>query len=450
MNWFKRFTKKPEAGAMMAKTADGQPENAGHRLSCTAPLATENKKLPLATLKKFVPLRDMDDDTVAQFTCTLLSYAPKSILFTRGQQTDAVYYLLKGSVQLRPDCENDYTLTDTSPLANLPLNSGKRCGATAIATTKVEILAISQKLINVWTDKSRTQAATIEVVDFDLPEEIAGNRFFNSFTAAYHENKLSLPSLPHVALKLKEAMRGDISINEAVEIIQIDAPIVTKLIQVANSALYAPVSRITNGHSAVTWLGLEATRNLVTSISMKQLFQSKDPKLMKQMRDLWKNSLYVSSLSFVLAQESASVDPEDALLAGLICDIGTIPILHFAEQYPDEYPDVELQAAIPVLSPPVGSLVLHTLGFPEELTQIPRHAEDWFYESANPRLNLTEIVILAKLHSHIGSGKFKELPYINSIPAYVKMSNGKLDPDFSLNLLHKAQQRINAAMSIFS
>ncbi|HBA65319.1 MAG TPA: cyclic nucleotide-binding protein, partial [Methylococcaceae bacterium] len=81
--------------------------------------------------------------------------------------------------------------------------------------------------------------------------------------------------------------------------------------------------------------------------------------------------------------------------------------------------------------------------------QIPHHAEDWYYDSGD-KLTLTDIVILAKLHSYIGIQHERELPYMNSIPAYSKLNNGKLTPDFSLHILHKAQQRIDAAMQILS
>jgi len=261
---------------------------------------------------------------------------------------------------------------------------------------------------------------------------------------------LRLPSLPDVAFKLKEAMKQDIGIKEAAEIIHVDPPIVTKLIQVANSALYATGSPITNCNDAIARIGLNATRNLVMSISLKQLFNSSNAELMKVMQTLWKNSLYVSSLSFVLAQECSVINPEDALLAGLIADIGAIPLLYFAEQLSYESPTFEeLETSIQYLSAPVGVLVLHTLGFSEQLINIPRNAENWLYDSG-PEITLEDIVILAKLHSYFGAGKHRGLPYINSIPAYSKLQDGILNPNFSLSILNKAQNRINAAMRMLA
>jgi len=454
MNWFtKLFSKQPKSISPEKKPAITTPAPAAPNtpLTCSEPVSTEHKKLPLATLKKLAPLRDMEDTYVQQLVHTTLSYTAGSVIFRLGQKTNSVFYLLNGSLELQPDSDNRYTLSAESSLANLPLNSGKLCGATAFAKTEVTILAISGEFICRWSGKDIRQSVAVELIDIELPEQIADNRFFTSFAGAYRENKLSLPSLPNVALKLKEAMEQDLGINEAVKIIEVDASIVAKLIQLANSPLYSPISPVTNCHAAVTRIGLDQTRKLVMGISLKQLFRCKNPQLMEKMQHLWKNSLYVSSLSFVLAQENGTVNPEDALLAGLVCDIGTIPILHFAEQHPDEYPNLDvLDSAIPFLSPPVGSLVLHTLGFTPELACIPKHAEDWFYESESDKLNLIDIVILAKLHSYFGTNRAKEIPYLNSIPAYTKLKNGKLTADFSLDVLHKAQHRIKAAMNFLS
>jgi hypothetical protein len=83
------------------------------------------------------------------------------------------------------------------------------------------------------------------------------------------------------------------------------------------------------------------------------------------------------------------------------------------------------------------------------LSNIPRHAENWLYDSG-PAITVEDIVILAKLHSYFGAGKARGLPYINSVPAYSKLKDGVLNPDFSLNVLNKAQNRINAAMRMLS
>lgn len=451
MNWFTNlFSPRPKPSPPEKKPAI-PPHSPDNPITCSEPVSTEHKKLPLATLKKLAPLRDMEDAYLEQLAHTTLRYTQGSVIFRLGQKTNSVFYLLEGSVELQPDSDNSYTLSSESSLANLPLNSGKVCGSTAVAKTNIIILAISGDFICRWMGKSSQQSISVELVDIELPEQIAGNRFFTSFSRAYRENRLSLPSLPNVALKLKEAMEKDLGISEAVKIIGVDASIVVKLIQLANSPLYSPISPITNCHAAVTRLGLDQTRKLVMGISLKQLFHSQNPQLMEKMQALWKNSLYVSSLSFVLAQESGTVNPEDALLAGLVCDIGTIPILHFAEQNPDEYPNLDvLESAIPFLSPPVGSLVLHTLGFTPELTGIPKYAEDWFYESDSDNLDLVDTVILAKLHSYFGTNRAKEIPYMNSIPAYTKLKNSKLTPDFSLDILHRAKHRIHAAMNFLS
>jgi len=452
MNRFtKLFSQQPKSIPPEKKSDITPPSSPNDLPPCSEPVTTGYKKLPLATLKKLAPLRDMDDAYVEQLAHTTLSYTAGSVIFRLGQKTNSVFYLLKGSVELQPDSDNRYTLSTESSLANLPLNSGKVCGATAYAKTDITLLAISGEFISRWLGKSLQQSVAVELVEIELPEQLADNSFFTSFSVAYRENKLSLPSLPNVALKLKEAIEKDLGINEAVKIIGVDAAIVAKLIQLANSPIYSPVSPITNCHAAVTRLGLDQTRKLVIGISLKQLFRCTNPQLMEKMQNLWKSSLYVSSLSFVLAQENGGINPEDALLAGLVCDIGTIPIFHFAEQYPNEYPNLDvLDSAIPFLSPPVGSLVLHTLGFAPELACIPKYADDWFYESDDDKLDLIDVVILAKLHSYFGTGRAKEIPYLNSIPAYTKLINGKLTADFSLNVLHKAQHRIKAAMNLLS
>jgi HD-like signal output (HDOD) protein len=415
-------------------------------------LVNDSEQQPVHLLKKLAPLRYLSDSTLEQIEHQTLHYNPDSIVFIVGQRTDYAYYLLQGSVEMRPEGVLPYHVHFDTAQAMLPLNSGFLCGATAVTTAPSIVLAVSRLFLQRLSQRKYRYTLGSEFVKSGLPRDLPNNKFFADFAQAYRENTLELPSLPQVAFRLKKALEEpDIAIAEIANIVQFDAAIVAKLIQVANSVFYAAESPITNCQNAVIRLGLDGTRRVVMGISVKQLFYCENQQLMSMMETNWRNSIYLSSLCFVLAKESKTVSPEDALLAGLICDIGRIPILNFAEQQLDYSPNLlELKTALPFLSPAVGSLMLHNLGFPPDLVNVPKFAEDWFYESGDENLTLIDIVILAKLHSYFGSRKAKYLPYLNTIPAYVKLNQGKLNADFSLNVLHKAQERIHEAMTFFS
>lgn len=450
MNWFSKLFTNSAVNPDEKLDSSAKKTIANESNANASPRVVNEEKLPPSVLSQFAPLRNLDHETIASLPQATLVFDRDSQIFALGDNSDRVFYLLDGNIRMQPDGDAFYEIHADTTRAHLPLNSGHVCGATATTLSETTILAISIELNRLWSQKCQNDMCCVELVDIELPAPLNDNRFFTSFAAAYRENKLQLPSLPEVALKLKEAMQQDIGIHDAAEIIQVDPPIVTKLIQVANSPLYSPTTPISNCHDAITRLGLKATRNLVMGISLKQLFNSHDKQLLQAMQRLWKNCLYISSLSFVLAEETGAVNPEDALLAGLICDIGLIPLLRFAEQYPDQCPDIsQLENSMPYLRAPVGSLMLHTLGFSEELSNIPHQAENWLYDSGE-HVTLADIVILAKLHSYFGSSAKKDLPYINSIPAYAKLKDGQLTPDFSLSILYKAQQRIQAAMNILA
>lgn len=437
--------------ALLNSKGDNSSENLV--LGRTDPiLVNDSEQQPVHLFKKLAPLRYLSNDTLEQIEHKTLHYNPESVVFIVGQRTDYAYYLLQGSVEMRPEGILPYHVHFDTAQAQFPLNSGYLCGATAVTTEPSIILAVSRLFLQRLSQRKYRYVAGSEFVKSSLPRELPNNKFFADFAQSYRDNALTLPSLPQVAFRLKKALEEpDIAITEIVNIVQFDATIVAKLIQVANSVFYAAESPITNCQNAVIRLGLDGTRRVVMGISVKQLFYCENKPLMSMMETNWRNSIYLSSLCFILAKESKTVSPEDALLAGLICDIGKIPILNFAEQQHDAPPNLmELKTALPFLSPAVGTLMLHNLGFPADLVNVPKFAEDWFYESGDENLTLIDIVILAKLHSYFGSRKARYLPYLNTIPAYVKLNKGKLNADFSLNVLHQAQERIHEAMTFFS
>lgn len=457
MNWFNKFfgakhvDAKPQTKVDMAHP--GAVTESAQALPAQGRCESIRNEAHLSPeqLREFVPLRDLDEAILVTLSHATLKYAKDAVLFQINEPCERLHYLMKGILQVQPAGQYGYLIGDHTVRSRLPLNTGHFYSATIQAVTEVELLEIPAEFNRLWL-AHRDDENFIELLEITLPDTLPHKAVFESCVDAYRNHHLSLPSLPDVAFKLNQSMHRDISIKETVEILHLDPRIVAKVIQVANSPIYATGVNVSSCQAAVARLGLPATRNLVMSISMKELFHSSDPELTKAMRLLWKNCVYRASLCFVLAQECGEVLPEDAMLAGLLADIGEIPVIQFIDQQScaENRPGfAEIQEVLPYFRAPVGVQLLRNLGLAAELSAIPLHAEDWYYDSG-ARMNLIDIVILAKLHSYFGSGHGLDLPYINTIPAYSKLPNGTLTPDLSLSVLHDAHARIREAMQLLA
>lgn len=406
----------------------------------------EPETITVDILKTFIPIRSLSDEKLQSFATDRNSevFPANSILFTQGEKNDSAYYLLKGTVIISDSAGKNYEVDANTSQAKFPLCSGIKHILTVIAKTDVSILRVSQKIMT-------TQPSTSDQFSqLKFPKQLASSRLLQSFSQYYLEEDLEVPSLPNIAVKLRKAMQSDIGIADAVKIIQLDPVITAKLIQVANCPLYLAATPTKTCFEAVKRIGLKATQNLVITLSLKQIFQSNIPVIKKYMDRIWKQSIYISSICYVLAAETKKVNPEEALLAGLISDIGLVPFLNYAAKLPaDYYTEKEIALAFPYIRGPVGAYILHEWHFPEELIGIPIKAEDWYQHSEN-HLTLTDIVVLAKLHSKIGKPAMAHLPAITSIPAASKLEQVLLSPENSLHILHDAQTKINEAKRVFS
>lgn len=408
--------------------------------SHTCSLAVE--PVSLGTLKTLIPIRNFSSEKLDAFANNHFSevFPEQTLLFPIGSETDSALYLLNGRIALSDASGKTYEVEAGTAKAKFPLSSGSKHTTTAIAKTDVRILRVSQKIM------ANHKADTSHLTELHIPDELAENRLLQTFAHHYQHEELEIPTLPDIALKLRKAILNDIGIAEAVKIIQMDSVISAKLIEVANCPLYISAIPAKTCFTAVNRIGLNATRNLVVSLSLHHIFKSQSHLIKKHLDSLWKQSLYISTLCHVLAAISKQVDPEQALLAGLVCDIGAVPFLNFAANLPkDYYSEEDIELALPYVKGPIGYKILREWGFSEEFVRIPLDSENW-YQNSSGDLNLTDIVVLSRLHSKIGKADMTELPAVTSIPAASKLKDFSLSPELSLNLLYEAKNQIHQAL----
>jgi HD-like signal output (HDOD) protein len=230
-------------------------------------------------------------------------------------------------------------------------------------------------------------------------------------------------------------------------IIKSDLGTTTYLLQVANSPLYAGASPVRQVEQAIARLGINTTRHLVMAHAVRSTFVTRSRLLTTLMQRTWQSSTRLAALCGVLAKRCSSFRPEAATLAGLLQDIGVLPILNVLNKYHDQLTnEAQVFRAIDKFAPPVGTILLTRWGFDADTIEVARSRGDWF-RNPNPSADLADLVLVARLHADIASGSdAQNRPRIDAVPAFTKLPLGELQPDSSVALLHDEEPAINDLM----
>ena len=226
--------------------------------------------------------------------------------------------------------------------------------------------------------------------------------FVNELLEDLESGQLQLPTLPEVALRVREVVDDEnANAGQIAEIIAQDAALSARLIQVGNSPLYRGRQEIDRLPMVIARLGNKLVRNLVTSQVMKQMFQATNDIIDQRLRAVWEHSVQVAAIARALAGQCPGVLPDQAMLAGLIHDIGTLPILYRAEER-DELLDTPelLDQLIARLHTRIGGAILKHWKFPDALVAVAAEHEDLNRSHDGPA-DLVDVVQVANLQSHI-------------------------------------------------
>ena len=262
---------------------------------------------------------------------------------------------------------------------------------------------------------------------------------------AIDNDELVLPTLPEVALKVREAAEDpDVSIPALSKVIGNDAALTARIIKVVNSPLLRTNKEITDLQMAISRLGINYTCNLATGLAMEQMFQATSDVVDRKMREVWNKSTEIAGICHVLCRHYTRLAPDQATLAGLVHQIGVLPILTYAEEHYELLADsISLYHVLERLHPLLGDRILKAWEFPAPIAQIPSQYLDFTRNS--PKVDYVDIVQVATLQSYLGS----EHPYTqldwSQVPAFAKLG---LDPQVDMQADEDLSAAMEAAMSM--
>ncbi|MBT8438857.1 MAG: HDOD domain-containing protein [Gammaproteobacteria bacterium] len=225
---------------------------------------------------------------------------------------------------------------------------------------------------------------------------------FQDLKHAVETDRLILPTLPDVALKIRDAVESENSTAQDIsDALAQDASLATRLIKVANSPLYRTRNPIEDLQMAVTRLGIRIVRDLVVGLAMKQIFQATSNALDVHSRNIWHKSVDAAAISRMMATLVSGVNPERALLAGLIHNIGALPVLILAENDDELFHDEEaLGRVIYELQGEVGELILRHWEFDEDMIEVVKQCLNFTYQSEAQEsiVDLVQVALLQGKH----------------------------------------------------
>lgn len=261
-------------------------------------------------------------------------------------------------------------------------------------------------------------------------------------------NRLVLPTLPDIALKVRDAVaKGEATAQELAEMIVTDTALSARLIQVANSPLYRGSVEVKNIQMAVTRLGSTTIRTLITSLVMQQMFTPTTPLLEQYFRETWEQGVNVSAISRALATFAPQLDADEAMLAGLIHQIGKLPILMLVENIPEfrESPN-RLHKLMEKAHPPIGKIIMDTWDFPDELKLVASEYVN-FQRNESDQADYVDVVQVAFLQSIAGTEHPACRVDWNSVPSFAKLG---LASDAEVLEIEGVSEEIEMTHAMFS
>lgn len=257
--------------------------------------------------------------------------------------------------------------------------------------------------------------------------------------------EVRLPTLPEISLRIKKAASDpDVDIGKLGKIAETDPAFCGYLLQISNSPIYRGTANIENVGLAVGRLGLQNTRNIAMTYAVRALFSFNNKTIAKWLEYVWQNSTYTAAVASVIAEHiELPFDPDEAVLAGLLQDIGCLPLIDKAANYPELVEDTEAMAWLfDRYAASVGGAILRKWGLQKKFVEVTKNRDNWLYNDQD-EVNLTDLILIAKFHTYLGQKIKNSPPRINRMPAFIKLHlEADLSAEDSLQFVADAKQKI--------
>jgi HD-like signal output (HDOD) protein len=254
--------------------------------------------------------------------------------------------------------------------------------------------------------------------------------------------KVELPSFPDVAIRIRKVLADEeVKIDQVVRVVGSEPTLAARLLQVANSAAVNRSGKpVTDMRKAVQHMGLNMVRSAAIAFAMAQMKKASELKgLEVPMAALWQRCTAVAAMSHVVARRLTKLNPDSALLAGLLHGVGELYILTRAHKHPALFADRPVyETIVRDWHVSVAQALLENWEISEEIVRAVSEFEDLERRHSGPA-DLSDVLTVA--HLMVSYQDFPESIELNmqGVGAVQRMA---LDVTAYSNIIHESKDDI--------
>ena len=201
------------------------------------------------------------------------------------------------------------------------------------------------------------------------PAKETAFQFLSSLAKELSSGRVELPSFPDAAARTQHVLSDDNVTSERIaRVVGSDAGLAARILTMANSTLlHRGGAPVTDLKVAVARIGHDNIRAAALAYANAQLRRAPElAHIRKQLETCWQEGVRVAALTHAMAKETRGIRSDEALLAGLLHNVGKIYIIARSPK------QGAMQIDDPILRdwyPGIGTALIENWKLPEDIAK---------------------------------------------------------------------------------
>jgi len=221
------------------------------------------------------------------------------------------------------------------------------------------------------------------------------------------KGEIKLPSLPEAVVGIRNALsQPDYTVDQLSRIITSEPTLVGTILTMANSVAFRRSgSETTDLKIAISRIGTGMVQTAATTFALRQLRESAEFQAVEHLlAPEWKRSGLTAAAAYLIAQKTRQAKPDEALIVGLIHNVGRIYLYSRAPKYPELFASKEdTEQLLSSWHAAVGKAIVEFWNLPDEAAEAVEHQDEIDDDPESARPVMASILTAAIAIAGIGA-----------------------------------------------